>query len=149
MIDDIIVYFTIAFLSSLNSHIEKIGIKSVNPYNFRFYKNILIGVISFFLFFYLAFKENNSLQIEKMDKITTLILVVSSVFSIITGLCVYYLFDKKFVSEVIPLSISFTIIVGAIIGYLFFSEKLNFTKIFGIIICVSGILLIKMSNSKK
>ena len=147
--NDIIIYLIISFLSSLNSYLEKIGIKIVNPYNFRFYKNIVVGIISLFIYlflYYSSFSKENKISLKSIDTKSILILLCSSVFSIITGLCVYYLFNKKFVSEVIPLSISFSIVVTALVGYFFFSENLNFSKVVGIIVCVMGILLIKISN---
>ena len=146
---DIIIYLIISFLSALNSYIEKLGIKIVNPYNFRFYKNITVGILSIIIYFclyYSALSNKHEINFNKIDTKTMLVLICSSVFSIVTGICVYYLFNKKFVSEVIPLSISFSIVVSAIIGYLFFSEHLNFSKIVGIIVCIMGILLIKISG---
>lgn len=45
-------------------------------------------------------------------------------------------------STAMPVSSSFSILILALIGFFFFKEHLTLTKIVGIVLCVSGIILL-------
>jgi len=96
-------------------------------------------VFSFLLLFIFPVKNGFLMEIQKANYASYFVGI--AIIGIEIGFLIVYRNGWKF-SSAMPFSSSISIVVLTLIGFFFFKEHLNFTKIVGITLCVTGIFLL-------
>ena len=146
----IILLFILVLCWTINPFFKKIVMNKLNPYEFFLINNILIMV---FLFIYLVglhyVNKQQNIEIKKIVELNSkelVSLLIGAIISIASGFMFLHLIKMDNITNIVSMSQSLTIIFSLIIGYMFFSETINPKDIFGIILIVFGITVIKYKN---
>lgn len=146
----IILLFILVLCWTINPFFKKIVMNKLNPYEFFLINNILIMV---FLFIYLLglhyVNKQQNIEIKKIVELNSkelVSLLIGAIISIASGFMFLHLIKMDNITNIVSMSQSLTIIFSLIIGYMFFSETINPKDIFGIILIVFGITVIKYKN---
>jgi len=125
----------------------------LNPYEFFLINNIFVMV---FLFIYLVglqyVNKQKNIEIKKMVELNSkelASLLFGAIISLASGFMFLHLIKMDNITSIVSMSQSLTIIFSLIIGYMFFSESINPKDIFGILLIVFGITVIKYKNKNK
>lgn len=139
--------FIVVLCWTLNPFIKKRVLNKLNA-NEYLIVNHMIVTLFILLYFYYIFK-NNKCDInclKKLDKYDLLLIIIGGVTTILGSFLLMNLINNTDVSYAIahiqPIVISLTIILG----FVFFNEKITYSKVIGIILVITGLIII---NSKK
>ena len=143
----IILLFILILCWTINPFLKKIVMKKLNAYEFFLYNNLVILV---FLILYLIglklVNNKNEIQLKKiyeLNKKEYIVLLSGGLVSLIGAMMFLYLIKMDDITKIVSFSQSLTIILSIIVGYMFFSEKIFFKDLVGILLIVGGITLIK------
>lgn len=146
----IVLLFILVLCWTTNPFFKKIVMNKLNPYEFFLINNILVMV---FLFIYLMglqyVNKQKNIEIKKMVELNSKelsSLLFGAIISLASGFMFLHLIKMDNITKLISISQSLTIICSLIIGYMFFSESINPKDIFGILLIVFGVTVIKYKN---
>lgn len=131
---------------TFNPFLKKTVMKKLTASEYFVVNHFVITVFVLFYFFYLF--NNGKCDINclmNLEKKEVMYLILGAVTTILATVMLLYLINLKDVSYVIahiqPVVIALTVVVG----YMFFSENITKTKIFGISLVILGLVLMNMS----
>jgi len=145
-------YYYIAFLTlmkSINPHLTKYAALSTLESDETLYiDSILIFFIVFCILLYKYLFKNNEIvktiqNFKKLSKFQIFLIFLLSFLSVVTSICIYEL-DKKYDNLFINRTITKTasMILLFLVGFLFFQEKYNIKKVFGVIFAIISVYLL-------
>jgi drug/metabolite transporter (DMT)-like permease len=145
-------YYYIAFLTlmkSINPHLTKYAALSILESDETMYiDSILIFFIVFCILLYKYLFKNNEIvktiqNFKKLSKFQMFLIFILSFLSVVTSICIYEL-DKKYDNLFINRTITKTasMILLFLVGFLFFQEKYNIKKVFGVIFAIISVYLL-------
>jgi uncharacterized membrane protein len=130
---------------TFNPFLKKTVMKKMTASEYFVVNHFVITIFVLFYFFYLF--NNGKCDINclmNLEKKEVAFLILAAITTIIATVILLYLINLKDVSYVIahiqPVVIALTVIVG----YMFFSENITKTKIFGISLVILGLVLMNM-----
>lgn len=131
---------------TFNPFLKKTVMKKMTASEYFVVNHFVITVFVLFYFFYLF--NNGKCDINclmNLEKKEVMYLILGAVTTILATIMLLYLINLKDVSYVIahiqPVVIALTVVVG----YMFFSENITKTKIFGISLVILGLVLMNMN----
>lgn len=131
---------------TFNPFLKKTVMKKMTASEYFVVNHFVITVFVLFYFFYLF--NNGKCDINclmNLEKKEVMYLILGAVTTILATVMLLYLINLKDVSYVIahiqPVVIALTVVVG----YMFFSENITKTKIFGISLVILGLVLMNMN----
>ena len=143
----IILLFLLILCWAINPFLKKIVMKKLNTYEFFLMNNIFIFL--FLLIFLLGLKvvnKKNNIEIKKLinlDRKEFIALIVGALVSLIGAILFLFLIKMDNVTTIISMSQSLSIIASLLVGFMFFSEHIKPKDIFGILLIVFGVTIIK------
>ena len=123
--------------------LEKQGIKNSSVFLFANTRYIFTAILCFIIL--LIYKGKN--YYLHLNQKTVYYSILVSVVGLLSALSNYYLLSKYDANYVIGIVEPGVIVVTLILGYFFFNEKLNRTRIIGIMVVCIGIYLIFISKN--
>ena len=123
--------------------LEKQGIKHSSVFLFANTRYIFTAILCFIIL--LIYKGKN--YYLHLNQKTVYYSILVSVVGLLSALSNYYLLSKYDANYVIGIVEPGVIVVTLILGYLFFNETLNLTRIIGIMVVCIGIYLIFISKT--
>jgi drug/metabolite transporter (DMT)-like permease len=110
--------------------------------------SILIFFIVFCILFYKYLFKNNEIvktiqNFKKLSNCQIFLIFVLSFLSILTSICIYELdkkYDNLFINHTITKLASMILLF--LVGFLFFQEKYNIKKVFGVIFAIISVYLL-------
>lgn len=131
---------------TFNPFLKKTVMKKMTASEYFVVNHFVITVFVLFYFFYLF--NNGKCDINclmNLEKKEVMYLILGAVTTILATIMLLYLINLKDVSYIIahiqPVVIALTVVVG----YMFFSENITKTKIFGISLVILGLVLMNMN----
>ena len=143
----IILLFLLILCWAINPFLKKIVMKKLNTYEFFLMNNIFIFL--FLLIFLLGLKvvnKKNNIEIKKLinlDRKEFIALIIGALVSLIGAILFLFLIKMDNVTTIISMSQSLSIIASLLVGFMFFSEHIKPKDIFGILLIVFGVTIIK------
>ena len=126
---------------TLNPFLKKQASKNVSTYEFIIiYQVLAIFIVLGFISYLLKYKECSLACFKKLTGPDLLWTVLAVLSGIVGSLLLLYLLKKDEVSFIIPNVQAMVILLGALIGYFIFNEKINSYKGFGLIFIIIGII---------
>jgi drug/metabolite transporter (DMT)-like permease len=120
--------------------------------NFTDYKTLVILKIIFLSVFgllcvllYLLFNKEKRLELIKTDKKVVNLIVIASIVELITTFFYIYLLYKKDANWLIAILEAGIIVTTLFLSLILLQEKINMDRILGIIIVITGIIIIYKS----
>ena len=123
--------------------IDRVGVKYCNPVVFYNIKQLTAIAIATPFLFMSGHTLGDVQQTIKRDLKYSLIIGYGIISSYLIILMIYNLFAEAKSGYITPIRES-SIIIGSILGFVFLKEKVTLNKVLGILIMVSGIILIKI-----
>ena len=136
---------------TLNGFLKKSLTKEVNTdeYLFVMCHIIFLSTYIYISSKYILGKSNIRKNIfKKLDKKTILLFIFCGVNAILASALFVYLLKSGDVSYIIPHTSSLLIVCTLLIGCLFYKEKMNTTKIIGIVLILAGLTCINVKDKK-
>ena len=120
--------------------------------NFTDYKTLVILKILFLSIFgllcvllYLLFNKEKRLELIKTDKKVVNLIIIASIIELITTFLYIFLLYKKDANWLIAILEAGIIVTTLFLSVLLLKEKINMDRILGIIIVITGIIIIYKS----
>ena len=120
--------------------------------NFTDYKTLVILKILFLSIFgllcillYLLFNKEKRLEIMKTDKKIVNLIIIASIIELITTFLYIFLLYKNDANWLIAILEAGVIVTTLFLSLLLLKEKINMDRILGIIIVITGIIIIYKS----
>jgi len=120
--------------------------------NFTDYKTLVILKIIFLSVFgllcvllYLLFNKEKRLELMKTDKKVVNLIIIASIIELITTFLYIFLLYKKDANWLIAILEAGIIVTTLFLSVLLLKEKINMDRILGIIIVITGIIIIYKS----
>ena len=120
--------------------------------NFTDYKTLVILKIIFLSVFgllcvllYLLFNKEKRLELIKTDKKVVNLIIIASIIELITTFFYIYLLYKKDANWLIAILEAGIIVTTLFLSLILLQEKINMDRILGIIIVITGIIIIYKS----
>ena len=120
--------------------------------NFTDYKTLVILKILFLSIFgllcvllYLLFNKEKRLEIMKTDKKIVNLIIIASIIELITTFLYIFLLYKNDANWLIAILEAGVIVTTLVLSLLLLQEKINMDRILGIIIVITGIIIIYKS----
>lgn len=117
--------------------------------NFTDYKTLVILKIIFLSVFgllcvllYLLFNKEKRLELMKTDKKVVNLIIIASIIELITTFFYIYLLYKKDANWLIAILEAGIIVTTLFLSLLLLQEKINMDRILGIIIVITGIVIV-------
>ena len=128
----------VACIWGLNPIFEKLSLKNASPFTvitIRFlFTSIILGLITIFL--------GKTQEIISVDNRSLFWILLSGLVGGLIGLFIFFMALKKGdASQVVPIVATFPMFT-AVYAYYFLGEEINLTRLFGIILVISGAILI-------
>lgn len=119
--------------------LEKIGLNRVEPYPGLFYRclGVLLGflIVGTFLV--------KPAELKQVDLKTILLLVLSGLLaSFVAQIAFYHALKLGEVSRIVPISATYPLI-AFLLGVIFLGENISIQKVFGMIMVLGGVWLLK------
>jgi len=126
---------------TLNPFLKKQASKHVTTYEFIIiYQIFAIFIVIGFISYLLKYKDCSLACFKKLTNTDLMWTVLAVLTGIIGSLLLLYLLKKDEVSFIIPNVQAMVILLGALIGYFVFNEKINIYKGTGLIFIIIGII---------
>lgn len=129
--------FIVAFIWSISSNIDKIGVKNSNPFIFSLFNALTVMV---FLTFVLRMRGVSLMAVFKNSKILAPIGITSGLTHVFQMIAI----SQTLVPYVISVK-RLSTFFGALWGYFFFKEKDIKERLLGTVIMIAGVVLITLS----
>jgi len=120
--------------------------------NFTDYKTLVILKIIFLSVFgllcvllYLLFNKEKRLELMKTDKKVVNLIIIASIIELITTFFYIFLLYKRDANWLIAILEAGIIVTTLFLSFLLLQEKINMDRILGIIIVITGIVIIYKS----
>jgi len=120
--------------------------------NFTDYKTLVILKIIFLSIFgllcvllYLLFNKEKRLELIKTDKKVVNLIIIASIIELITTFFYIYLLYKRDANWLIAILEAGIIVTTLFLSLILLQEKINMDRILGIIIVITGIIIIYKS----
>ena len=120
--------------------------------NFTVYKTLVILKIIFLSVFgllcvllYLLFNKEKRLELMKTDKKVVNLIIIASIIELITTFFYIFLLYKRDANWLIAILEAGIIVTTLFLSFLLLQEKINMDRILGIIIVITGIVIIYKS----
>ena len=120
--------------------------------NFTDYKTLVILKIIFFSVFgllcvllYLLFNKEKRLELMKTDKKIVNLIIIASIIEFITTFFYIYLLYKRDANWLIAILEAGIIVTTLFLSLILLQEKINMDRILGIIIVITGIVIVYKS----
>ena len=123
--------------------LEKQGIKYSSVFLFANTRYIFTAILCFIV---LVTYKGRDIYVH-LNKKTVYYSILVSVVGLVSALSNYYLLSKYDANYVIGIVEPGVIVVTLLLGYFFFNEQLNFTRIIGMLFVCIGIGIIFISNT--
>ena len=132
-------YFALgaAFFASLTSNLGKVGIEGVESNLGTAIRTIVVLVMAWIV----VFVTKKQGEIKNIDKKSWIFLILSGLTTGLSWLCYYKALQDGEASVVVPID-KLSILVTIAFSYFILKEKLNKKTIFGLILIVTGTLLL-------
>lgn len=143
----IVLLFLLILCWAINPFLKKIVMKKLNTYEFFLMNNIFIFL--FLLLFLMGLKvvnKKNNIEIKKLidlDKKEFMALIIGALVSLLGAILFLFLIKMDNVTTIVSMSQSLSIIASLLVGFMFFSEHIKPKDIFGILLIVFGVTIIK------
>ncbi|MDK2790501.1 MAG: bacterial/archaeal transporter family protein [Methanothermococcus sp.] len=134
----IIIGLIIAFLYGVGTFFAKI-VSDKDP----FLQWIIVNIVGIILCVYIVVKEPERLQL--LHGKILVYGVISALMVVIGSLLLYYGLHKGKASVIVPLS-SIGPAITAILAIVFLKEQLSYSQMFGIVLIVSGVILLSINS---
>tara|TARA_E500000178_G_scaffold147081_1_gene146743 strand:+ start:2746 stop:3120 length:375 start_codon:yes stop_codon:yes gene_type:complete len=121
--------------------------KKLNTYEFFLFNNVFIFL--FLLIYLLGLKianKKNNIEIKKiidLNRKELIALLIGAFVSLVGAILFLFLIKMDNVTTIMSLSQSLSIIASLLVGFMFFSEHIKPKDIFGILLIVFGVTIIK------
>jgi len=138
---------------SLNTVIKKKTTTFLTPHESIVLTQFISTFVYVIIFLYLVFViESEHISFERMSKISLKDLGWVSLGALVTvlgGIFLIVLVSRAEINQVMTICQPGTIVLGVILGMLFFSEELSYKKVAGISLVCLGIALVMTHDSSK
>ncbi len=143
----IVLLFLLILCWTINPFLKKIVMKKLNTYEFFLFNNVFIFL--FLLIYLLGLKianKKNNIEIKKiidLNRKELIALLIGAFVSLVGAILFLFLIKMDNVTTIMSLSQSLSIIASLLVGFMFFSEHIKPKDIFGILLIVFGVTIIK------
>ena len=141
MITTYILMILLIFSFTLNPFLKKQASKHVTTYEFIIiYQILAISLVIGFIFYLLKYKKCSLACFKKLsntDLVWTLLAVITGILG---SILLLYLLKQDEVSFIIPNVQAMVILLGSLIGFFIFNEKINIYKSIGLLLIIVGII---------
>jgi len=126
---------------TLNPFLKKQASKHVTTYEFIIiYQIFAIFIVVGFIFYLLKYKECSLTCFKKLTNTDLMWTVLAVLTGIVGSMILLYLLKKDEVSFIIPNVQAMVILLGSLIGFFIFNEKINIYKSIGLMLIIVGII---------
>ena len=126
-----------ALFASLTSILGKIGVENIESNLGTAIRTIVVLIMAWIL----VFATKKQRDIRKIDKMSLIFIVLSGIATGASWLCYYRALQEGLASVVVPID-KLSILVTILFAYIFLKEKLSKKSILGLILIVTGTLLL-------
>ena len=126
-----------ALFASLTTILGKIGVESIESNLGTAIRTIVVLIMAWIL----VFATKKQRDIRKIDKMSLIFIVLSGIATGASWLCYYRALQEGLASVVVPID-KLSILVTILFAYIFLKEKLSKKSILGLILIVTGTLLL-------
>jgi len=141
----ILAIFVLVLFRSFRPFLRKILLKKINSDEFFIIESLLYLIPVLFFIIYLLIKKDLSF-FSKLDGSDYGILFFIIGSGVVTYLIYMNLINKNRASYIVPIIASLSIAVLALIGYIFYNERLTTSEIIGIIIIIIGVCVMSIQQ---
>lgn len=125
-----------AVFAALTSILSKVGISSVESNLGTAIRTSVVLVMAWCI----VFARGKHKELKKLDKKEVLFVLLSGIATGASWLCYYYAIAHGLVSVVVPID-KLSVLVTVVFSYIVFCEKLSKKAIFGLLMMITGTLL--------
>ena len=126
-----------ALFASLTSILGKFGVENIESNLGTAIRTIVVLIMAWIL----VFATKKQRDIRKIDKMSLIFIVLSGIATGASWLCYYRALQEGLASVVVPID-KLSILVTILFAYIFLKEKLSKKSILGLILIVTGTLLL-------
>ena len=126
-----------ALFASLTSILGKFGVENIESNLGTAIRTIVVLIMAWIL----VFATKKQRDIRKIDKMSLIFIVLSGIATGASWLCYYRALQEGLASIVVPID-KLSILVTILFAYIFLKEKLSKKSILGLILIVTGTLLL-------
>ena len=126
-----------ALFASLTSILGKFGVENIESNLGTAIRTIVVLIMAWIL----VFATKKQRDIRKIDKMSLIFIVLSGIATGASWLCYYRALQEGLASVVVPID-KLSILVTILFAYIFLREKLSKKSILGLILIVTGTLLL-------
>ncbi|MEM2131599.1 MAG: DMT family transporter [Candidatus Woesearchaeota archaeon] len=130
------------FFWGIADFLQALAIKKINSLKTMFFSNLLGFILTLIFFFYFLFNDY-----IKIDVFNFSIIFLSTLINLFAVKNFMKSYEEGEISIVTPISASYSIIT-IILAIIFLNEKLTLLKLFAILLCVIGIVLVSTDLRK-
>ncbi len=137
--------FVLVLFRSLRPFLRKILLKKINSDEFFIIESLLYLIPVLFFIIYLLIKKDLSF-FSKLDSSDYGILFFIIGSGVVTYLIYMNLINKNRASYIVPIIAALSIAALALIGYIFYNERLTTSEIIGIVIIIIGVCIMSIQQ---